>query len=313
MNDQVTEKNLSAGVEEACPVSGGIMPEMEAAQPLMMPEVSPNLGKMPQTNHPYAGVAKQYIYAIGQIRPQFPTESVKREVTRLSSSLRGVTPDDNVLFSVLSQARNAALAREICWVLQIDGCVDSYILQARSPIELTEIIGYTEADYPKKRKHVLVIGVRGPVASPKMCNDLQLPILFCNQVTPFTEEDFVQYVSGKTKVDEKIVAATFSQLLAFTDNAGNTDVHRAINYVILKYDAVYKMAKAMLQDSNNPYTLAKVWGRPANAQGNRSIVEIIFTYEDRYLGDEAHWYCRVDVSDQFPFLVTPLARFYPGP
>ena len=111
---------------------------------------------------------------------------------------------------------------------------------------------------------------------------------------------------------QETLVPQFGQMLQVTDNAGETDEHRAINYITIRYPEVYKMAAKMLE-APGPYSLTKVSAMPASVQGVRKVVDVIFQYEGRETGEIIYWFCKVDVTGVFPFLVRPLSRYYPQP
>ena len=50
--------------------------------------------------------------------------------------------------------------------------------------------------------------------------------------------------------------------------------------------------------------------QPSRLSGIRSLVNVIFTFTDRATGVPDKAAVRVDVSEEFPFLVANLAPFY---
>src|SRR5262245_45865837 len=64
---------------------------------------------------------QSYVWAIGKIRPAFPSLSVKKEYDQAVIPLRTRLPDYALPFAVLTQGQNLYIAREMCWILQIDG------------------------------------------------------------------------------------------------------------------------------------------------------------------------------------------------
>src|SRR5262249_8070916 len=91
------------------------------------------------------------------------------------------------------------------------------------------------------------------------------------------------------------------------DNAGATDEHRALNYLTVRYDAVY--AKAAECYGRN-CTLTGVEVRPSPLSGARKLVEAIFTFTHRETDVAERCAVRVDVTEEFPFLVTKLSPFF---
>jgi hypothetical protein len=50
--------------------------------------------------------------------------------------------------------------------------------------------------------------------------------------------------------------------------------------------------------------------RPSRLVGARNIVDVIFSYTNRQTGFTEKFFVRVDVTEEFPFLVTRLSPFY---
>ena len=90
------------------------------------------------------------------------------------------------------------------------------------------------------------------------------------------------------------------------DNAGATDEHRALNYCVVRYPAIYaNAAQAFARDSS----LTAVDVRISPLSGTRNIVDIIFSYTNRNTDVTEKFFVRVDVTEEFPFLVTKLFAF----
>lgn len=72
-----------------------------------------------------------YVYAIGQVRPFFPSPGIEKELAQVvgRADTAGLT-DRQTLHTVLSQRQNRYLARQLCYVLVIEG-LETYILQPR--------------------------------------------------------------------------------------------------------------------------------------------------------------------------------------
>ena len=103
------------------------------------------------------------------------------------------------------------------------------------------------------------------------------------------------------------VKEVFDRIMQLADNAGATDEHRASNYLALRYQAIYvKAAEAFAR--NNALTGVSV--SPSPLGGTRKVVEVIFTYTNRATDVTEKFFVRVDVTEEFPFLVTKLAPYY---
>jgi len=102
-------------------------------------------------------------------------------------------------------------------------------------------------------------------------------------------------------------AEVFDRIMQLTDNAGATDEHRALNYLTVRYPAIYA-AVAQAQGRNCSLTAVDV--RPSPLSGVRNIVEVIFSFTDRATDVVEKQFLRVDVTEEFPFLVTKLSPYF---
>jgi len=95
--------------------------------------------------------------------------------------------------------------------------------------------------------------------------------------------------------------------MQMTDNAGATDEHRALNYLAMRYPAVY--AAAAGQFARNA-SLTSIEVHPSALSDVRRIVEVIFSFTNRTTDVTEKCFTRVDVTEEFPFLVTKLSPYY---
>ncbi len=260
------------------------------------------------------GEPMSHVYAIGSIRPAFPNKSVEKEFYQIAGRMGTTVPDNQLVYEVLTQGENLYLAREMCWIFQIEG-IDTYIVKPRTYVELNEIL-LSILPNPGSLSYAVIVGPKGPIAGPEFCNGVQLPIMVTKQFYHFTFNQFTKAIVDKTGVEQQVAASMFQQMLQLSDNAGNSDEHRAINYITLRYLGIYTMEANMLNPTTPPtgtFTFDSLTVLPAQVQGARRIVDVIFNYEERNTGERLHWYCKVDVTGQFPFLVTKLNRYFPAP
>jgi len=269
-----------------------------------------------------------YVYAVGAIEARFPSLDVEKELRQVvtDADTRGIS-ESELLYAVLSRGENLYLAREMCWVFQIAG-VDTYILQPRSQVELTDLIAAISPNLTDIEWDI-VIGLRGGNAPPQMCNGLELPVAMVNQVYSFTMTQFIENVplprrpgfdpadpnyKENVKKFREAVAQAFTRMRQLADNAGETDEHRALNYVSLRYPNIYSLSYEKENPGTNPgdpvSSLTGVEVLPSRLAGARQIKDIVFTFTNRSTSVEEKYFTRVDVTGQFPFLVSPLQIFY---
>jgi PatG C-terminal len=251
-----------------------------------------------------------YVYALGRIEPRFPRISVEKEFAQATgrAETAGLT-DRQALYRVLSQPQNRYLARQLCWVLTIEG-LETYILHARDPVDFAQLIDALRPT-PSPLDVDVVIGVRGPIAPPELCNGLMVPIVAFDQLYAFDRETLVKAIPRPEKMPAKQFETTagelFERILQVADNAGATDEHRALNYLVVRYPAIYTLAAERQTQDNS---LAAVDVRLSPLAGVRKVVEVIFSYTNRTTDVTEKFFVRVDVTEQFPFLVTKLSPYY---
>ena len=178
------------------------------------------------------GIASSsYVYVLGQIETRFPRPSVEKEVAQATGRAETAGRTDQQAFhQVLSQRENRFLARQLCWVLLIQG-LETYILQPRDPADLDLLISAIE---PHESPWIsTVIGVRGPVAPPEFCNGLMIPIVAFDQIYSFSRDALIDAIPRPEGIPaERFGPAArelFDRIMQMTDNAGATDEHRALN------------------------------------------------------------------------------------
>jgi hypothetical protein len=263
-----------------------------------------------QVKPPGSVTTSAYVYAQGRIEPRFPRLSVEKEYAQVTgrAETAGLT-DRQALQTVLSQPENRYLARQLCYVLTIEG-LDTYLLQPGDPGDL-QILIESLRPTPQPGDVDVVVGRRGPIAPPELCNGLMVPIVVFDQIYSFDRESFIKAIPRPEKISAKefgpAAEELFDRIMQMADNAGATDADRAINYLALRYPAIYARAAESFA-ANSSLTALEV--RPSPLSGTRRIVEVIFSYTNRETDVTEKFFVRVDVTEEFPFLVTKLSQYY---
>lgn len=251
-----------------------------------------------------------YVYAIGRVEARFPNLAAEKEFAQATgrADTAGKT-DQQTFHAVLSQRENRYLVRQLCWVLSIQG-LDTYLLLARDPADIDLLVEAIRPAYSPNDIDV-VIGLRGSIAPPTMCNGLMVPIVAFDQIYSFDRDALIKAIPKpeKTTAEQFGPAAEelFNRIMQLTDNAGATDEHRALNYLAMRYPAIYaRAAEAFAQ----AFSLTGVEVRPSPLSSTRTIVDVIFAYTNRNTDFTEKFYVRVDVTEEFPFLVTKMSPYY---
>jgi len=255
-------------------------------------------------------LAPSYVYALGRVEPRFPSAGVEKELAQATgrAETAGLT-DRQALYDVLSQRQNRYLVRQLCWVFTIEG-LDTYILQPRDPVDF-DLLVEAMRPAPSPADVDIVIGERGPIAPPEMCNGMMVPIVVFDQMYSFDVPTLIKAIPRPESIAAtKFKAAgeeLFHRIMQMADNAGATDEHRALNYLAVRYDAIYATAAECY---GRDCSLTSVEVRPSRLSGVRRVVDVIFAYTHRQTDVTEKYFIRVDVTEMFPFLVSRLQTFF---
>ena len=251
-----------------------------------------------------------YVYAIGQVEARFPNLAAEKEFAQATgrADTAGKT-DQQTFHAVLSKRENRYLVRQLCWVLSIQG-LETYLLAPRDPADI-ELLVEAIRPTPSPNDIDVVIGMRGPIAPPEMCNGLMVPIVVFDQIYSFDRDALIKAIPKP----EKTAAAQFgpaaeelfNRIMQLTDNAGATDEHRALNYLVMRYPAIYGKA---VEEFALDFSLTGVEVRPSPLSSTRNIVDVIFSYTNRNTDFTEKFFVRCDMTEEFPFLVAKMSPYY---
>ena len=287
-------------------------PVTSAARPAassLVPQACATCGTAPATNGGPAATPS-YVYAIGRIEPRFPRLAVEKEFAQATgrAGTAGLT-DRQALQAVLSKPENRYLVRQLCWVMTIEG-LETYILVPRDPADF-DLLVQAVRPTPQPWDLDCVIGVRGHIAAPEICNGLMVPIVAFDQIYSFDRDALIKAIPKPEKTSAKEFAPAaeelFDRIMQMTDNAGATDEHRALNYLAVRYQAIYANAADAFAH-NASLTAVDVASSPLS--GTRKVVDVIFSYTNRNTDVTEKFFVRVDVTEEFPFLVTKMSPYY---
>lgn len=273
------------------------------------PQACPTCGNQPAANGTNA-IPAAWVYAIGHIEPRFPKISVEKEFAQAlgRDKVAGLT-DRQALHAALSKAENRYLVRQLCWVMSIAG-LETYLLAPRDPVDLSLLVDALRPT-PQPWDLDCVIGIKGPIAPPEICNGLMVPIVVFDQIYSFDRDTLIKAIPKPEKTTAKDFAPTaeelFNRIMQMTDNAGSTDEHRALNYLAVRYPRIYEAASEAFGRNES---LSALDVRPSPLSGTRKVVEVILSFTNRNTDVVAKSSVRVDVTEEFPFLVTKMSPYY---
>ena len=189
--------------------------------------------------------AQSFVFALGSVDPRFPSSSVEKEYAQVVGRAdSGGLANRELLYSILTKPENRYLPRQLCWVFRIEG-LDTYLLQPRDVNDFDKLV---ETIRPPRNQRVadidVVIGQRGAVAPPELCNGLQNPMIIFDTLHSLDRTGLVQRVKKPNRVAAREFVAVTDQLLLriaqMADNAGDTDEYRALNYCAVRQPEMYE-------------------------------------------------------------------------
>ncbi|MFJ2102870.1 hypothetical protein ACIOHR_37590 [Streptomyces anulatus] len=257
--------------------------------------------------------APGYVYAIGRIRPQIPNAGVEKELAQVMAGAdTGGLTDSESLHAVLSDSQNRYLVRQMCWVFAVEG-IDTYLVQPRDPVDFDVLVETLRPATDSGDVDVL-IGRRGEAPPPEYCNGLVLPTVGFDQIYSFDRASIIAALPLPEKMSEEKekryrsgAGEVFDQVTQISDNTGASDQHRAVNYLAVRYPRLYSVVTDAFQ-RNVSFTGLDF--APSSLAGARTIIDVIVNFQHRETAVTERMFARVDTTEEFPFLVTPMQPLY---
>jgi hypothetical protein len=259
---------------------------------------------------PTASLGSSYIYAMGVIAPRFPRPSVEKELAHVMSrtETKGLT-HQQCLKKVIQAPQNRYLLRQLCWVMSVAG-VETYLVTPHYQTDF-DMLAETVREAPNPMDLNVIVGIRGPVASADMCNGLTLPVVFFDMLYSFERTELLEAIPRPDKMPAKqftdAAGELFSHIIQITHNTGATDEHRALNYLAVRYPAIYAQIAA---ESAANASLTSVSVKKSVLSGARRIVDVIFDYTNRATDVVQKYAVRLDVTEEFPYIISKLSPYF---
>ncbi|MFD5326049.1 hypothetical protein [Streptomyces sp. NPDC127092] len=252
-----------------------------------------------------------YVYALGRVHALFPDLSVRHEYFQAAAAGgRTDSTEADALYRVLSDPENRYIARQMCFVLSVEG-VETHILKPADPAELDELV---EALRPVKddRDLAVVVGRLGPIAPPGACQGLSLPQVEVEKVWAFDRKELIRAIERRADVSRKEFARgaadTLDRLLQLGNNAGTLPTERAANYLAVRSEEIYQTSHEQREAG---YVLSGVEAGPSRLSNpSQTVVTVVFSYTHRQTNVVVQYFARVDVTGLFPHTVTPFQPYY---
>jgi hypothetical protein len=256
-----------------------------------------------------------FVYAIGTIEADYPYPAIEREMQLLGDYLEikakpdqdstgRPTEDRRWQHQVLSKNPKETrwIARQLRWRLTIED-LPVFVLNPSDPSyfdDLIDALGRPKYTKPKRRTVKRTAKQTMPIetdASP--VEDLDVVIGVAGPQTP----DGIAVVMDQLfQVDPGQLAPTgLDYLPQFADNRGLADEERARNFLAARY----KTPPPQLDE----FALTGMRVTRSRLGGTGRVMKAIYTYNNAAAA-EKELFVRVDVTHEFPMIVTPMQPYF---
>ncbi|WCN09889.1 hypothetical protein [Marinomonas mediterranea] len=261
---------------------------------------------------------KEYVYVVGSVNAYFPNLGVEKEfyqaclltgvdVSSLENindevSLARLNQSDSLsatLHQGFSKPENAYVAREMSWVFSNVDSNEVYRIFAESDESLMQLVAALGA----KHESIIMIGQLTGNGHVLLSN--LIPI----KSTP------VRASLGAKSGDTEMLALA-EEILSLNANNGLSNQERALNYLLYNNTKIYTESYDFCYKANasgpNPsgYQLVSV-DLLLSWSGDRLVSKVVFNYQGINTGAKQSWYSTVDVTGEYPFMLTDWKRFLP--
>ena len=277
-----------------------------------------------------AAVRGSFVYAVGRLHARFPSLGAEKEYAQLVGADSDAIVRTGALKDALADKQNRYLARQMCWVFSGPDA-DACVVIPRDQSDLDELIDTLTDD-----EQVVQVLVGSPtiIAASSPCLSAELPVAAPDQLLAFSLDEFLDAMPGPdhdrgdngedgeddgeekqgegranrdTNPWRQTSRGLFNHLTRRSENRGLTDEHRAMNYIALRYPQIYHLVYDAQRDGA---TLIGVDVRPAFSGGDRRTIDVRFSLRHARTHVIERYRCRVDTTDVFPFLASPLTLIY---
>jgi hypothetical protein len=202
---------------------------------------------------------------------------------------------------------NSHLASRVCYTFSIGG-VPAYIVVPTGWQLRLDLLRAIASSGCQEHWSVL-IGRRGPLSTPTTCGGILAPIVACDQVYSFTLDEWRVSLESNLgpalkakKIDSKMFIQTtrelFEHIVGSTENLGVTNAHRALNYLVMQHAGLFLAAA----ERSGKQLLDRIETREIQGIGTRQVIAVIMTFLDLTTGVPERLFCRVDVTEEWPFV-----------
>jgi hypothetical protein len=254
---------------------------------------------------PFASLpSRAFVYAVGRLDARFASLGAEREFAQISGGDPAAVLRTRDLKEVLEDRENRYLAWQLCWVFQ-GPFADCCVVAPRDNSDLDLLIA-TLAPRNDRPLVQVIVGSQTPGFVDPACARLGL-LVDAEQILSFTMDEFLDELpppEGEENRDafRETARHLFAHLTQRAGNTGVSDEHRALNYLALRYPAVYHLTFTAQREGKSLIGV----DAGVTAMGERHMARLRLAFRDARTHVVDRYLCEVDVTDVLPFVARPL-------
>lgn len=272
----------------------------------------------------------RFIYVLGTVDIRFPDQSISEELQIVAATL-GISQDlERPLREwygrVLSRSEARYVARQLCWILKVEG-QPAYYLVLRDLHDLNDLIQcFTRPEPATPHYHEdidLLVG-SSSLVRVGLCPGIEVPVLAVDQLCSFKSGFQAEWFKREPETpairsrrgapapaqpSPEMLNELFKTLVQSADNTGDTDDSRALNYLAARYQPLYEHYVKMISPHDG-WILNSVKVMKSRLSRDRRIVDPVFSFQNLQTGVVKKYFVRVDVTHMFPMIVNHLTEYF---
>jgi hypothetical protein len=289
--------------------------------------------------------SSKFVYVVGDVDVRCPDPSILFELETMALTLskqdQGIDVPERFriaeqsepgqslrdwYYRVLRRPEARYIARQVSWILKVQG-QPAYYLSLRDLNDLPDLIECLSLpeDHDDDYYKDLAVFVGSSSLTPvETCQGVLAPVLAVDQLFRFSLDAMYNHIIERSKEkkgalyslkpsEQNALKEIFYILAQSSDNFGDTDQGRALNYLAVRYAPVYEeyLLKCSLlpraeDGADRAYYLVGVAATASpltRVSVGKRIVDVIVSYQNQRNSVIQKYFVRVDVTYLFPMIV----------
>jgi Subtilase family/PatG C-terminal len=290
--------------------------------------------------------SSKFVYVVGDVDIRCPDPSILFELETMALTLskqdEGIDmptrfritqqsdPGQSLrdwYYRVLRRPEARYIARQLSWILKVQG-QPAYYLSLRDLNDLPDLIeclNLPEDHDDDYYKDLAVIVGSSSLTPVEKSPGVLAPVLVADQLFRFSLDAMYNHIIDRSRekqgefsdmeaTEQNELKEIFYILAQSSDNFGDTDQGRALNYLAVRYAPIYeeyllkcRLLPRAVDGADRVYYLAGVTATPSRltrVSVGKHIIDVIVSYQNQKNSVIQKYFIRVDVTYLFPMIVS---------